>query len=239
MTSRLSYIKSTFVPKEKSDDAPLSFRQKQRLLDNFTLEELCQILRQDSIVLTEITLSQYNRIMTIKFEPIKLHLFCTHHPVEIGENYEYGWQESRAFLNNKMWYLCFPHLFMADIDTADQLETVREKVLRAKLTARIYSTFKGLHVFITSERIHHRSERSSQLSEYFGTDIYYKIFSQRYGYKVRLNCKIGRDEITAATFLEKIGDAPELDEFIELMNIHDELISKHRAEEKGLLNLSI
>lgn len=226
--SRLAYLASKYedVQTEKVSE-PLTFTQKQRLLDNFTLEELCRLLQKDQIFLSDITRQEYNKIIMLKLHPEKLRMFCLHHPVEISEGYEYGWQESRLFLDNKMWYVCFSQLFMADIDSLDQLDIIRHKLISANLSARIYSTHKGLHVFVTSERISHTASRCADLSDYLGSDVYYKLFSQRYGYKVRLNAKLGRTEAAAAVFLEKIGDAPELDDLVDLLHIHDSLIAKH------------
>lgn len=230
--SRLSLIISQYNKPEivESSQKELSFNQKRRLLNNFTLAEICKILGKDEIYLSEITSAQYEKLIKIKFNPDALKLFCIHHPISVGEGYEYGWQDSKLFEDDKMWYISFTDMFMADIDDISQLDEVKRKILESGLTARIYITFNGFHVFITSEIISHNSKRCFELSDYLGSDIYYKLFSRRFGYKVRLNPKKNRDEFLASIFLEKIGEKSELENLVDLLKIHDDFVLKHQRE---------
>lgn len=230
--SRLSLIISQYNKPEIAETSTkeLSFNQKRRLLNNFSLAEICKILGKNEIYLSQITLAQYEKLITVKFNPDALKLFCIHHPISIGEGYEYGWQDSKLFQDNKMWYISFTDMFMADIDDISQLDEVKRKILESGLTARIYTTFNGFHVFITSEIIPHNSKRCFELSDYLGSDIYYKLFSRRFGYKVRLNPKKDRCEFLSSIFLEKIGDQTELKNLVDLLQIHDELTLKHQTE---------
>ena len=120
---------------------------------------------------------------------------------------------------------------MIDIDGHLNLEKIEELVMLLNITIRIYQTYAGYHIFITSEEILYTSSYSKYVMNLFHADPYYAVFTSKYGYRIRLNCKIREknDEISAAKYLTTYGKAAELPLLLRYLKIHDTYIKKHKA----------
>ena len=62
-----------------------------------------------------------------------------------------------------------------------------------------------------------------------GCDSFYQAFSFLNGFKVRLNPKLGRDEIVAAQYVGIVGNQLEDPEIVRLLAIHDSYIQHHKS----------
>lgn len=218
-----------------------------------SLEELQQILKKKTIYLNQITIAEYKLVIKIIEHPEKLYVSSQNHPLIIRENYEYGWQESPLCQDNKMYYLLFYDLMMLDIDddhrsiserisvneispisntdSEDKLKRIETVANELNLTVRVYTTYNGFHVFVTSQSIHHTNAQFlKECTLKFGADVYYRLFSERTGYKVRLNRKLNRSEQCVAKYLIKFGEQSEDPGLLSLLQIHDEYLAKFDEE---------
>lgn len=170
----------------------------------------------------DITISDMKKI----FSENKFGLFSIDRPIHIELNYEYGKQESELCDEGYMYYLRFFNLMMIDIDNKN-LDDIKKLLLEFGETFRIYETYKGYHIFITSRKIPYNSDMVPEIMAYLKCDSYYILFCQKNGYKIRLNKKKDRGETFISKYLETIGTKDELHENVELMMIHDKYISKY------------
>src|SRR5205807_9476597 len=105
-----------------------------------------------------------------------------------------------------------------------ELDVIRTKIVDANLTVRIYRTYAGYHLFVTSLPIPYHDSVAKRVLNYFSCDVYYRAFSCLTGYRVRLNPKIRSGDIPeriAATYVETVGSALEDTTLVELMGVHD------------------
>lgn len=150
------------------------------------------------------------------------------HPIESTVDYQYGWQRSNKCDNDMLYYIMFYDLWMVDIDNANtDLIEIENILLDRGYSGRIYSTYNGYHIFITSKRIDHHSRESKCLMDLLKGDVYYKYFTYRTGFSVRLSLKKDREETIASTFLRKFGNSEDPD-LVKLLTYHDLLLDKHK-----------
>lgn len=206
-----------------------------------SLDELEAILKRKITYINDITIADYQRIMAVKGIRGALFLKSINHPITVRSDREYGWQESEICKDGRFYYLVSYDIAMMDIDNPinhdsngenmNVLQYVENKALEHRLSVRVYRTFNGYHVFITNIRIHyeHNSDILEILSNEFKSDIYYKVFCQRFGYKVRLNRKIrpNNQEDIVAQYVCKFGDVEENKSILQYLSIHDKLVSHH------------
>lgn len=123
---------------------------------------------------------------------------------------------------------------MIDIDSTLDISHLEFKLQYYGLTARIYRTYKGYHLFITSHPIYHKSDLAWELMDNLNCDLYYMFFSYLNGFKVRLNPKSRDDEQIAAEYIITIESVPEDPHLLQLLGLHDSLIIK---QEKFMLKM--
>ena len=200
--------------KKISEDAAAKFSQ-------LSLTDVSNKVRRDITDVSELTLTDMKRF----FAPSRFSLFSIDMPLVVNEDYEYGKQESTLCEGGYMYYLRFFNLAMVDYDTQD-LSTIEKLLSKLPLTYRIYETFNGYHIFITSLQIPYSSEEVPELLRSLGCDEYYIKFSQKNGYKVRLTKKKDRPETFVAKYIKKIGTAEEFPENLKLLQLHDRLLQE-------------
>jgi hypothetical protein len=190
---------------------------------NYTLDEINILLKTEYKSFYEITFSQY---YIIKSSNNKFNLFSNDYPILSNIDFELGIQYSKLCPDFKMFYLKFYELMMIDID-GQSLEDVKKKLTeyQDKFTFRIYKSYNGYHIFITSELIQHASNKMSSISQLFSNDIFYLKFAYKNGFKIRLSPKINRDETFISSYVCKIGTQKELPELVKLMKIHDYFVN--------------
>ena len=154
------------------------------------------------------------------------------HPIISAPDYEYGWQESDKFQDNKMYYIVYYDLLMVDIDSPiSDISLVDSLMFTMGLTGRLYRTYNGYHVFVTSQSFHHKSPLAKKVMSVLGCDPFYVAFSVLNGFKVRLNCKDRKGETVASEYDRVVGRPdviPEDKKLLDLLSIHDGFIEKHR-----------
>ncbi len=202
--------------------------KKSIIADKYSLDTINKMLNKNYKDYHNLKLSDFLLLMKSRN---KFSLVPIDHPIICEEEYEYGWQESEYCVDKKMFYLKFYSLLMIDYDSEklsdyDSLKKNLEKYCDY-YTFRIYQTFNGYHIFITSQNIYHKSEEANRIMKLLGGDIYYSLFSNKYGYKIRLSKKLGRNETYIAKYIEKIGHKEEDKQLITLLKIHDEYILKY------------
>lgn len=151
-------------------------------------------------------------------------------PIEVTEGYEIGYQYSNYGKDQKLYYIKFFDMMMLDYDgETNTLEYIKTLIKKYDYSYRIYKTYNGYHIFITSEYLRYNNYQF--LMRKFCCDEYYCKFTFKYGYKVRLNPKIDREEEIVATFIESYNpkNIPEKDELIELLKIHDKLLITYKT----------
>lgn len=206
---------------------------KQKLLVSKIPEKLLNIILRGDVPVENLTFYDVSRILNVLTYHKKMQVKVYHHPIISTINYEYGWQESNKFSENKMYYLSFFDLLMIDIDTHDlDLDFLSAKILSLKLTARLYRTTNGYHIFITSLSINHKSPLAKKILTALESDPFYNAFSYLNGFKVRLSVKENRGEKIAAVYVGILGNPklfPENPDLLKLMALHDFYISKHQV----------
>lgn len=187
------------------------------------LTEVSKRLKRELTSWEQITVYDFRFLIK---SPDRFRLIPIDRPIECHSDYEYGYQLSDYCQDSKMYYLKFYELMMLDYDgiTIDQLEQTLSPHFDRYLF-RIYSTHNGFHVFVVSHRIHHRIALDTM--KVLGCDIYYCLFSSKYGYKIRLSPKLHRDETFLAKYIKEIGTLPADSSLIQLMELHDAFIEQH------------
>lgn len=228
-----------FIPPKSSNDArntinflltkqPITKRQK-KVLSTIPADKIHSILKYD-ISIDKMTQYEAKRILTVlRFDNNFLPKIFNH-PISSTFDYEYGWQEAKISPEGKLYYISFYELLMLDLDNVDSIdiESLEVKIKSHNLTARLYRTYNGYHVFITSHLIHHRTQEAWNLMSELNCDIYYAIFSYNNGFKVRLNPKLREDEYIASVYICTIGTEIENAVACKLLSFHDSLIIKHK-----------
>lgn len=204
--------------------------KQQLLLTKFPKDKVDLILKRD-VDIKSVTRFELTRVLNVLQHKYLLKPSVRNHPIVVKPNYEYGWQESPKCPNNKLYYLTFYDFLMIDIDDPVKngilnFDLLEIKLILNYLTARIYKTYNGYHIFITSETVYYKSEKAKELMDLLDCDLYYSTFSQLNGFKIRLNPKIREknDELIAAEYLTKLGNQPENPYLLDLLLLHDKYI---------------
>lgn len=204
---------------------PISPIQLIQILNQFDEEDILSILKKS---IDELTLKDGEILLS---GPDKFKPWIKEHPIISEEHWEYGWQESDQFLDDKMYYLKFYDMLMLDIDSREQSEETLEKLIDClksytNLRFRVYQSYGGFHIFITSSLIKYNDEIVFGLTKALGGDIYYALFANKTGFKVRLSPKLGRTESFISKYICDVG-ASKVDPVCEeLIKIHDFYIQK-------------
>jgi len=150
-------------------------------------------------------------------------------PIEVTSDYEIGYQYSNYGKDKKLYYIKFFDMMMLDYDgESSNLENIKDSLKKYDYSYRIYKTYNGYHIFITSDNLRYNMYQSVMRD--LNCDEYFCKFTFKYGYKVRLNPKINREENIAATFLEVYNpkNISEKQDLIELLKLHDNLLIKYK-----------
>lgn len=198
--------------------SPITFIQNLSIMQQFDESDIRNILKKDP---SELTQKDAELLMS---GPDKFNPWIKEHPLISEDEWEYGWQESDQFKDGKMFYLKFYNMLMLDIDNQD-IDTITEKLNKfKKFGFRIYQSHGGYHVFITSELIKYNDLTVFQLTKVMGGDIYYAMFCNKTGYKIRLSPKLNRNEDFVYKYIKDVGTR-EIDETCEyLIELHDSMI---------------
>jgi hypothetical protein len=218
------------------------------LLTTVNFEELQQILKRDVKYITDITVAEYQKIMLVKGKGGTIFLKTINHPLCIRPTYEYGWQETEMCANGRFYYILSYDIMMIDLD--DLPSTIKDNIspenveakhlaslgyieaitVRNHLSCRVYKTFNGYHIFITSSKVHHRSPMVEMINNLYKGDVMYKMFCENLGFKTRLNKKLGRADVVAE-YMGTYGIADEDEDIIAYLKIHDTLVKHHMESE--------
>lgn len=222
----------TQMMKEK-ERTTLNPQETYGLLEKLDYATICQILRRKITYVSEITLQEYQTLMKVADSPRRLWISSMNHPIKITPEWEYGWQKSKLCRDSKMWYLKSRLYFMADIDTGESLEDIKTRLYNIAneyvFTFRLYQTYAGYHVHITSQLIDCGSDQAMELMSLLQGDIWYAIYSQRLGYKIRLSPKLRPGDKTdvVGKYVYTIGKEPELPEILIYLKYMTHLIWWH------------
>jgi len=86
---------------------------------------------------------------------------------------------------------------------------------------RIYKTYNGYHVFITSQLIKYNDPKVMEITRLLNGDLFYAMFSNKTGFKVRLTKKLNRLEVKVSNYIGEVGMCKEDETCKRLMFIHD------------------
>lgn len=189
------------------------------LQKKFTIDEINLLLKTNYQNFYQITYSQY---YILKSNNVKFNLFSSDFPIITNINFELGIQYSKLCPDQKMFYLKFYDLLMIDIDNLnlEQITKICDKY-KNQFKFHIYQSYNGYHVFITSEKIPHDSEKMVKITQALHCDIFYLKFAYKNGYKIRLSPKINRNETFISKYICAIGTAVEDPELVELLQKHN------------------
>lgn len=196
----------------------LSLTKRMEILRLAHPDMLSNVLGRE-VNLGEITHMEHANLVNVFREQDRFSPGSRDHIIGIGSGFEHGWQDSRNAVDNKLYYLRFYDLFMADFDSSS-LDDVLSACRSLELTFRIYRTPRGYHVFATSRKINYRDSLSINLPN---SDAFYRAFSYKCGYKVRISHKLD-ETAKVAEYVERVGEYPEDPELLELLALHDLLI---------------
>lgn len=189
------------------------------IMNKFTEDDINKLLKKDTKKDTNYKddnkkdlsiISQYDAELILK-GPEKFVPWIKEHPILSEEEWEFGYQESTLFKDEKMYYLKFYNMMMLDYDNFTLDELLEHLKQYDKFRFRIYESHGGFHVFIISRIIPYNHILSEQLAKEMLSDIYYNMFSYKTGYKVRLSKKLGRNEKFVSKFICEIGMEKELE----------------------------
>lgn len=221
----------------RSEKSSISRLQRLQILDlGVDAKIASMILRTEIKSMDQINYTGYKTIMGVFSKRGNGINLRTDDRYEIrNEKWSYGYQVTKQGIDGIFWFLKSDYYLMVDVD--DDTESVSFESLdvisrRLALRARVYKTTKGFHVFVTSEEIPRSDQRSDTVMSEFGCDLWYQLFSIKFGYKVRLSRKNGRPNEVIAEYLYTVGDPeiPELPEIIDYLRIHDQYVRRHSAE---------
>ncbi|CAH6419109.1 Hypothetical protein HVR_LOCUS303 [uncultured virus] len=205
---------------------PITFKQ-QNLLRSFPKHQIDTILKKD-VVIEDVTRFELSRILNTLQNRHSLAPKVYNHPLLVDQSYEYGWQESPKCPDNKLYYLVFYDFLMVDIDGVLDMNSLTNKLASMRLTARLYKTYNGYHIFVTSRSIDHKSQEAKIIMNLLDCDLFYSAFAFLNGYKIRLNPKLRDDEYIAAEYIGVIGIEPEDSRLLGLLIVHDGYIMRHK-----------
>ena len=211
------------VIKTLMSQIPLSIRQKGQVMEQYAnIEAISQRLHREVKSLDDLSVSDFRFLMK---SPDRFYLIPRDRPIQCRDDYEYGYQISDYCEDRKMYYVKFFDLMMLDYDKIDLVELEARLSIRNDFCYRIYETHNGFHVFVTSQRFPHKLESTLMLMKELGCDPYYCLFSYKYGYKIRLSPKKGRDELFLARYVKTIGENEDMG-CRRLLRIHDFFIEQ-------------
>lgn len=159
-------------------------------------------------------------------------------PLVVNDDYEYGYQTSILCDDDRLYYVKFYELMMLDYDiknnnpnahnvynktTIKSLDDIKEKLKQYYFTYRIYETYNGYHVFITSDKLRYCDHSSIRLMRELECDNFYTNFCFKYGYKLRLSKKKNRNEKVVHKFIEVYNPhgLVEDNELVQLLQIEE------------------
>lgn len=233
-------IEEVYNPEEKEKYAKIELKDLGRVEIFKLINELKRIIPANMLYLTSLyhrfsgfhikkllkkdkdddIITQYDAELILK-TPDKFSLWSKEHPIRSEEHWEYGWQENNAFTDGKMEYLKFYDMMMLDYDDFKYEELISHLKPFINHRFRIYKTYAGFHVFITSDIIPYNSDYSRNISKYLLSDIHYNIFCSKTGYKIRLSRKSGRLEEKICEYVCDIGTSSSNTLCNYLIGIHD------------------
>lgn len=222
----------------------LNPQESYTLLEKLDYTTICQILRRKVNYISEITHQEYQTLMKVCDSPKRLWISSQNYPVKNTSDWEYGWQKSNLCRDGKLWYLKSHLYFMADIDTQESTEDIRTKLkaiaYEHQLTFRLYKTYAGYHVHLTSGFLDCASEQSTELMRLLGGDIWYSVYSERMGYKIRVSPKLrleGKKDIVGK-YLGVIGKYSEKVEILDYLERMQDLIIWHTDSNESYFDSS-
>lgn len=206
-------------------------KKQRKLVASFPKQEIDTILHRD-VVIEEITRFELKRIINTLYNKHNLCPKVYNHPIISTSDYEYGWQESNKCPDNKMYYIVFYDFLMVDIDDNDiDISALDNIMTEMNIIGRLYKTYNGYHIFVTSNPYHHQSKEAKYIMKRLNCDLFYSTFSYLNGFKVRLNPKTRPDELIAAEYIGVVGsntDKLENRRLQKLLLLHDNFIEKHK-----------
>ena len=206
-------------------------KKQQNLVKLFPKNDIDTILGRE-VVIEDMTRFELMRVMNTLHSRHNLCPNVYNHPIISAPDYEYGWQESDKCPDNKMYYIVYYDLLMVDLDNQDiDIQHLNILLTTLNIIGRLYKTYNGYHIFVTSHPIYHKSPEAKYIMKRLGCDLFYSTFSFLNGFKVRLNPKNHDDEITAAQYIGPVGLCPnklEDTRLLQLLLLHDNYIEQHK-----------
>ena len=161
--------------------------------------------------------------------PDKFKPWIKEHPIVCEDEFEYGWQESELCQDRKLFYLKFYNMMMIDIDNQnlknDELISSLKQIKMFHF--RLYKTYNGYHIFITSQLIKYNDPKVMEITRILKGDLFYAMFSNKTGFKIRLNKKLNRLEEKVVEYIGEVGNCKEDKICIDLINIYNKYINLH------------
>jgi hypothetical protein len=201
--------------------APMNIMQSLLIMDQFDNTDVKKIIKKE---MQDLSIKDAETLLA---GPEKFIPWIKEHPIVSQDEWEYGWQESDKFTDGKMYYLKLYNMMMIDIDTHENFDQVLSQLKLINMKFRIYQTYGGYHIFIISDLIKYNHPELIKLTKALGGDIYYALFANKTGFKVRLNSKIDRKEPYIARYVCEVGIKPINFTCKELIKIHDHYIKLH------------
>lgn len=207
--SKITYQKYYYISKIFEKKIKLSKEQLSIIKKIFSIQDIINILDihfyEDLRLYDLRKLVKYNsNISLMNMINDKTNIPCKKTKVlKHTFDYEYGIQDSKACLNNEMYYIKFFNIMVLDFDNFNLQEIL--SILDTNYAYRIYKTYKGYHVFVVSKRIEYNDQHQLLITKQFGADTMYAYYSYYNGYNIRLSPKIGYNEEKTHQFVMDYG----------------------------------
>ena len=210
--------------------APATFIQMLSVFNIYSKEDVCHILK---IPLEKCSILTIKNVELLLGGPDKFKPWIKEHPLICEDEWEYGWQESELCQNNRLEYLKFFNMMMIDIDIDNNIEISNKETLDNLMGLlkkfknyrfRIYKSYNGYHVFITSTQIKYNDPLVMKLTKMLKGDIFYAMFAEKTGFKIRLSKKINRNEDRLYEYIGDVGNCQEDIICKRLISIHDKYL---------------
>lgn len=220
--------------RQLTDEIKVTASQAIMLRETMSLKQISERLKKEVKSYLDLSVRDFRFLMK---SPSRFYLIPLERPIITNLDWEYGYQYSELCAEKKMYYIKFYQMLILDYDTRpcgpeqtlnyDQILKKLEPVL-ADAAFAIYKTHAGFHVHLLSKPMPHEDEDTYQVMKSFECDPFYALFSHKFGFKIRLSKKLGRQEDFLLKFVSIVGNTQLIDPYLqEMLMVHDYYVQQH------------
>ena len=209
------------------------YSNDEQKLNTIKIRYLLQMIKRKDM---KIIYKQYPQLNIVNSKNKNFVLRSIDYPTEYNHMYEYGYQQryiDNELTNKRLYYVRFYDWCCFDLDNNNSFEELNEMLTKVvnDITESVfclYKTTNGFHIHIMNKLISYNSVEYKVLSNSFKSDIWYYIFTNSNGYKLRLNKKNDDEEYVAKFVKYYRGKNGKInDDCFYYKGIYDNYLNKH------------